>query len=77
MQNLILMGALYAVGVALFVTRFPESVWPGKFNLIFQSHQLFHVLVVSAALVQVYAISVLQKNRLISGDSCDTSNDSQ
>jgi adiponectin receptor len=77
MQNLILMGALYAVGVALFVTRFPESVWPGKFNLIFQSHQLFHVLVVSAALVQVYAISVLQKNRFISGDSCDTSNDSQ
>lgn len=77
MQNLILMGALYGVGVALFVTRFPESVWPGKFNLIFQSHQLFHVLVVSAALVQVYAISVLQKNRFISGDSCDTSSDSE
>lgn len=73
MQNLVLMGVLYAIGVVLFTTRFPESVWPGKFNLIFQSHQLFHVLVVSAALVQVYAISVLQKNRLIAGDSCNTS----
>ena len=46
MQNLVLMGVLYAIGVVLFTTRFPESVWPGKFNLIFQSHQLFHVLVV-------------------------------
>jgi adiponectin receptor len=70
MQNLILMGALYCVGVVFFITRFPESYWPGKFNLIFQSHQIFHVLVVSAALVQVYAITVLQDNRLIEGDTC-------
>ena len=46
MQNLILMGALYCIGVVFFITRFPESYWPGKFNLIFQSHQIFHVLVV-------------------------------
>jgi len=70
MQNLILMGALYCIGVVFFITRFPESYWPGKFNLIFQSHQIFHVLVVSAALVQVYAITVLQDNRLIEGDTC-------
>ena len=70
MQNLILMGALYCIGVVFFITRFPESYWPGKFNLIFQSHQIFHVLVVCAALVQVFAITVLQKNRLIEGDTC-------
>jgi len=70
MQNLVMMGALYMIGVAHFITRFPESVWPGKFNLVFQSHQIFHVLVVSAALVQVWACSVLQHNRFLDGDSC-------
>jgi len=70
MQNLVLMGTLYLIGVIFFITRFPESVWPGKFNLVFQSHQIFHVLVVSAALVQVWACSVLQQNRFLEGDSC-------
>lgn len=69
-QNLILMGALYIIGVVFFTTRFPESVWPGKFNLVFHSHQLFHILVVSAALVQVWACHNLQQYRRARGDSC-------
>lgn len=38
-------------------TRFPESRWPGRFDLIAASHQLFHGFVVLGAAVHLYGIS--------------------
>ena len=47
---LILMALIYIFGATFYATRFPECKWPGRFDLVFQSHQIFHVMVVVAAL---------------------------
>ncbi|EME89176.1 uncharacterized protein MYCFIDRAFT_181464 [Pseudocercospora fijiensis CIRAD86] len=39
-------------GTGFYATRFPESSYPGKFDL-WGSHTIFHVLVVCAAVVQL------------------------
>ncbi|SMR54452.1 unnamed protein product [Zymoseptoria tritici ST99CH_3D1] len=39
-------------GVSFYATRYPESSYPGKFDL-WGSHSIFHVLVVCAAVVQL------------------------
>ena len=39
-------GAIsYIVGALLYIFRFPEKKYPGKFDYIGASHQLFHILV--------------------------------
>ncbi|KAL5225312.1 hypothetical protein ABZP36_011951 [Zizania latifolia] len=44
-----LMGALYGLGVAVYAARVPERWFPGRFDLVGHSHQLFHLLVVAGA----------------------------
>ncbi|KAB8212893.1 hemolysin-III related-domain-containing protein [Aspergillus novoparasiticus] len=39
-------------GTLFYVTRFPESRYPGKFDL-WGSHSIFHILVICAAVVQL------------------------
>ena len=51
---LILMALIYIFGATFYATRFPECKWPGRFDLVFQSHQIFHVMVVIAALGRFY-----------------------
>lgn len=48
---LVAMGLLYGFGALLYGSRIPESLYPGKFDIWFHSHQLFHVFVVVAAVV--------------------------
>ncbi|KAG6603018.1 Adiponectin receptor protein [Phytophthora cinnamomi] len=48
---LLLMGLLYTSGAIIYATKFPERFYPGRFDLWFSSHQLWHVCVVAAALV--------------------------
>lgn len=67
---MILMGVLYVGGATFYATRFPECVWPGRFDLVFQSHQIFHVAVVVAALIHMYGISNLQYYRWEQGNTC-------
>lgn len=43
------MGLQYVCGAMLYGFRWPERQWPGKFDYVGQSHQIFHVLVVTAA----------------------------
>ncbi|CCH61360.1 hypothetical protein TBLA_0E03060 [Henningerozyma blattae CBS 6284] len=43
-------GVLYIFGAFLYGARFPEKFMPGKVDIWGQSHQIFHVLVVIAAL---------------------------
>lgn len=57
--SLITMGVLYIVGASLYACRIPERFFPGKCDLFLHSHQIFHVLVTSAALVHYYGINVL------------------
>ena len=42
-------GITYIIGGIIYVTRFPEIKYPGKFDYFGSSHQLFHIFVVIAA----------------------------
>ncbi|GMS96093.1 hypothetical protein PENTCL1PPCAC_18268 [Pristionchus entomophagus] len=66
---LLLMGALYLTGATVYATRIPERCFPGKCDLWFQSHQLFHTFVVIAALVHLHGISSMAVKTLEEG-SC-------
>ncbi|KAM3725487.1 Progestin and adipoQ receptor-like protein [Dirofilaria immitis] len=61
---LLLMAALYILGTLLYATRTPERFFPGKCDILFQSHQLFHVCVVIAAFVHYYGISEMAMHRI-------------
>lgn len=41
---LIISGAIYLTGAILYAARIPERFYPGKCDIWFQSHQIFHVL---------------------------------
>jgi adiponectin receptor len=45
----VLQGALYISGAALYAARIPEKYYPGTFDIYLHSHQIFHFLVVAAA----------------------------
>jgi len=61
---LILMGALYILGALLYAGRIPERYFPGKCDIWFQSHQIFHVLVIAAAFVHYQGLSEMALYRL-------------
>ena len=44
-----LMAFQYVLGAFIYASRIPERFWPGKFDYIFQSHNIWHVLVVSGS----------------------------
>ncbi|XP_065349292.1 adiponectin receptor protein isoform X2 [Cloeon dipterum] len=71
---LILMGCLYILGALFYALRVPERFFPGKCDYVFQSHQIFHVLVVAAAFVHYHGISEMAMYRMSIG-SCDAQND--
>ncbi|KIW85526.1 hypothetical protein Z517_00918 [Fonsecaea pedrosoi CBS 271.37] len=54
----LLEGLVYGIGAFFFVTRIPESIWPGAFDIWFSSHQFFHVLVVVASQIHLYGVWV-------------------
>ncbi|EGC40947.1 hemolysin-III family protein [Histoplasma capsulatum var. duboisii H88] len=47
---LVLQGALYIIGAAVYAAQVPERWYPGGFDILGSSHQIFHVLVVLAAI---------------------------
>ncbi|KAI0066838.1 HlyIII-domain-containing protein [Artomyces pyxidatus] len=55
-QWLLLSGTLYIVGALLYANRIPERLAPGKFDIFFASHQIFHFCVVLAALAHYVCI---------------------
>ncbi|VDK17320.1 unnamed protein product [Anisakis simplex] len=66
---LLLMGLLYLTGAAVYASRTPERCFPGKCDLLFQSHQLFHMFVVVAAFVHFHGICEMAMKKLEQG-SC-------
>ncbi|KXJ22530.1 Adiponectin receptor protein [Exaiptasia diaphana] len=66
-----LMGVLYILGTIAYASRVPERFFPGRFNIWFQSHQIFHVLVVAAALVHLYGICQMAYYRFSIGTECN------
>lgn len=67
---LVLMAALYITGALLYAMRIPECYFPGKCDIWFHSHQLFHILVIAAAIVHYRGISEMAMYRLQGGDVC-------
>ncbi|XP_055923812.1 adiponectin receptor protein isoform X2 [Eupeodes corollae] len=65
---LVLMGLLYIIGALLYALRVPERWFPGKFDIWFQSHQLFHILVIAAAFVHYHGITEMAMYRVTVGE---------
>uniref|UniRef100_A0AC35U729 Adiponectin receptor protein n=1 Tax=Rhabditophanes sp. KR3021 TaxID=114890 RepID=A0AC35U729_9BILA len=66
---LLIMGFCYLFGATLYATRTPERFFPGKCDIWFQSHQMFHLFVDLAAIIHFYGIVVMAKSFLEKG-SC-------
>ncbi|KAL7946831.1 mPR-typeG-protein-coupled receptor [Trichoderma barbatum] len=49
-------GGFLMLGALIYVTKFPESRYPGQFDIYGSSHQLFHILVVFATVTQLIGI---------------------
>ena len=69
MRGLLIMAGVYILGAIIYVSRFPERFFPGKFNTWASSHQLFHICVVCAALVHYDTLLSMVKYRMSVG-SC-------
>lgn len=65
---LALMAFLYLSGATIYAVRVPERLFPGRFDIWFQSHQIFHVFVVVAAFVHHHGVSKMADYRLTVGD---------
>ena len=52
--NWYLGGISYVAGAILYIIRFPEKLFPGKFDYIGASHQIFHILVFLGALFHFF-----------------------
>ncbi|GAU93702.1 hypothetical protein RvY_05600-2 [Ramazzottius varieornatus] len=64
------MGALYLLGALCYAARVPERWYPGQFDIWFHSHQIFHVLVVLAALIHYQGVMLMANNRYDLGSIC-------
>ena len=53
------MGAIYLLGTGVYTLKVPERFWPGRFDVAFHSHQLFHIAVVVAAMVHYKACWIM------------------
>ena len=43
------MASSYIVGVFIYISRVPERFYPGKFDFIGHSHNIWHLFVLAAA----------------------------
>ncbi|PVD24930.1 hypothetical protein C0Q70_15424 [Pomacea canaliculata] len=69
---LVLMAILYILGAVIYAVRIPERIFPGKFDIWFQSHQIFHMFVLAAAFVHYHGISEIANYRLTLGDCLES-----
>ncbi|KII73424.1 Adiponectin receptor protein [Thelohanellus kitauei] len=67
---LIIMGSLYVTGCLIYMFLIPERYFPGKLNIVAHSHQIFHVCVVVAAMIHLYAICKMSSFWVARGRSC-------
>jgi len=65
---LVFMGFLYISGAMLYAFRIPERFFPGKVDILFHSHQLFHCFVIAGAFVHYHGISNMALHRLHKGE---------
>ena len=45
----------YGIGFTTYAIKYPEVVWPGKFDLYFNSHQIMHfMMLIASCLIRVF-----------------------
>lgn len=54
----LLQGGMYIFGAFLYAVRWPERSFPGKFDIWFSSHQIFHIFVLLAAASHLYGMVI-------------------
>ena len=57
-------------GAVLYACRIPERFLPGKCDFWFQSHQIFHILVIAAAFVHFHGMQNMALYRLTEAGAC-------
>jgi len=73
LPHMLSMGGLYILGALLYALRIPERWLPGKCDIWFHSHQIFHLLVIVAAFVHYHGVYEMARLRLQTGPSCPVS----
>ncbi|PRP82751.1 hypothetical protein PROFUN_09836 [Planoprotostelium fungivorum] len=63
LSKIFMMGALYSLGAVFYATRWPERSFPGKFDYGLSSHVIWHILVMTAAYVQLWACITAYQQR--------------
>lgn len=63
----------YGVGAAVFTSKWPECKWPGRFDILGHSHQVWHVFVVLAAVIWVEATLMMRRRSRDVGCELDSS----
>ena len=58
------------LGAVLYACRIPERFLPGKCDFWFQSHQIFHILVIAAAFVHFHGMQNMALYRLTQAGTC-------
>jgi adiponectin receptor len=53
------MASSYLTGTVFYMTRFPERLKPGSFDLAGHSHQIFHIFVIFGAIAHYGAAVIL------------------
>ena len=68
--GLALMFLFYSAGVIIYALRFPERMYPGHFDIWFQSHQIWHVFVLAAAVVHFFTCVGMYRRWAVMPDNC-------
>ena len=50
----------YWIGFGTFLMQVPEALWPGKFDTIFNGHQIMHIMIVTSFILQRYMFDCLR-----------------
>lgn len=69
-SGLLLMFVLYTSGVVFYVTQFPESKFPGCFDTLLSSHQIWHFFVLMAAVVHYCNVVSMYQVWQLSDGAC-------
>lgn len=51
--NLVLELSFYLVGAVIYASRYPERWFPGKLDIFFHSHQIWHVFILIASIFHI------------------------
>jgi lysylphosphatidylglycerol synthetase-like protein (DUF2156 family) len=62
-----IMAVAYLGGAAIYAARIPERYYPGRFDLLLHSHQIFHLCVLAGAYAHYLAVIELLRWRDASG----------